>query len=67
VSAVFWEHDVFDDSGVFVRNLVGRGGVAVERIGRMLRGPDVPGDESKAFESFPVFDHFLKERAPQCP
>ena len=67
VSAVFWEHDVFDGQGLFERNLVGLGGVAVERVGGVLGGEDVPGDESKAFEAFPVFDHFLPEEAPNCP
>ena len=51
VSAVFWEHDVFDPVGKFERNLVGLGGVAVERVGGVNGGPDVPGDESKAFEA----------------
>ena len=67
VSAVFWEHDVFDGEGRFERNLVGLGGVAVERIGGVLGQEDVPGDESKAFEAFPVFDHFAPEEAPNCP
>ena len=67
VSAVFWEHDVFSPTGNFERNLVGLGGVAVERVGGVLNGPDVPGDESKAFESFPVFDFFKPERLPNCP
>ncbi len=67
VSAVFWEHDVFDAQGGFVRNLVGLGGVAVERIGGTLGTEDVPGDESKAFEGFPTFDHFLAPVEPNCP
>jgi hypothetical protein len=67
VSAVFWEHDVFDATGGFQRNLVGLGGVIVERIGGTLGGPDVPGDESKAFEAFPVFDHFHTDETPGCP
>ena len=67
VSATFWEHDVFSGSGQFQRNLVGLAGVAVERIGGKLGGPDVPGDESKAFESFPVYDHFGTTEAPDCP
>jgi len=67
VSAVFWEHDVFDGRGQFVRNLVGLGAVSVERIGGTLGGADVPGDESKAFEAFPIFDHFEPETAPSCP
>ena len=67
VSAVFWEHDVFDGAGGFQRNVVGLGGVAVERIGGTLGGPDVPGDESKAFEAFPIYDHFATDEAPACP
>jgi hypothetical protein len=67
ISAMFWEHDVFDPSGRFQRNLVGLGGVAVERIGGALGGPDVPGDESKAFEAFPVYDHFGTSETPGCP
>jgi len=67
VSAVFWEHEVWDAQGGFVRNLVGLGGVAVERVGGTLAGGDVPGDESKAFEAFPIFDHFDPEQAPDCP
>jgi hypothetical protein len=66
ISATFWEHDVFDGSGQFVRNYVGLGAVAVERIGATL-GTDVPGDESKAFEAFPVFDFFLNEVFVNCP
>ncbi len=67
VSAVFWEHDVFDPNGVFERNLVGLGGVAVERVGGVSGGPDVPGDESKAFEALPLFDHFMPMGVPECP
>jgi hypothetical protein len=67
VSAVFWEHDVFGPTGNFVRNLVGLGGVAVERVGGVNGGPDVPGDESKAFEAFPVFNFFMPMGVPNCP
>jgi len=67
VSATFWEHDVFDPNGGFLRNLVGLGGVSVERIGGILGAPDVPGDESKAFEAMPVYDHFIIEDDPGCP
>ena len=67
VSAVFWEHDVFDGQGRFERNLVGLGAVAVERIGGTQGAPDVPGDESKAFEAIPLFDHFCPVRRPNCP
>ena len=47
--------------------MVGLGGVAVERIGGTLGEPDVPGDESKAFEAFPVYDHFGTTEMPNCP
>ena len=67
VSAVFWEHDVFDGRGVFERNLVGLGAVGVERIGGVLGGADVPGDESKGWEAFPIFDHFKAPITPSCP
>ena len=67
VSAVFWEHDVFDQYGGFTRNLVGLGGVIVERIGGTQGQPDVPGDESKAVSMFPVYDYFLNEHWVQCP
>jgi hypothetical protein len=64
---VFWEHDVFSPTGNFERNLVGLGGVAVERVGGVNGGPDVPGDESKAFEAFPVFNNFMPMGVPNCP
>jgi hypothetical protein len=67
ISATFWEHEVFDAGGKFVRNVVGLSAVGVERIGGVLGGPDVPGDESKAFEAFPVWDFFLTEDRPDCP
>ena len=68
VSAVFWEHDVFDGNGQLRAQPGGpRAAVAVERIGGTLGDPDVPGDESKAFEAIPVFDHFCPPVAPNCP
>ncbi len=67
VSAVFWEHEVFDGQGGFVRNLVGLGGVSVERVGSTQGSQDVPGDESKAAEAFPLFDHFHTEDSLPCP
>ena len=46
----------------------GLGAVAVERIGRTGVEPDIPGDESKAFEAFPLFNRFAKEEpAVNCP
>jgi hypothetical protein len=67
ISATFWEHDVFDKGGVFERNVVGLGGVAVEHVGGTLGGPDVPGEESKAFEAMPIFDFFDPPIAPPAP
>ncbi|MEO8084914.1 MAG: hypothetical protein ABI780_13910, partial [Ardenticatenales bacterium] len=67
VSAVFWEHDVFDDRGGFVRNVVGLGAVAIERIGAGAGGVDVPGDESKGYEAFPVFATYKPNDPLRCP
>ncbi|MBK8538428.1 MAG: DUF11 domain-containing protein [Ardenticatenia bacterium] len=67
ISATYWEHEVFDPQGGFVRNLVGLGGTVVERIGRTLTAPDLPGDESKAFEAVPIFDFFQPQRPKVCP
>ncbi len=66
ISASFWEHHVFDDRGTHLRNLVGLTAVAVERVGRDSTGPDVPGDESKAFEGIPIFT-FFPQRVVGCP
>jgi len=52
ISAVFWEHDVFSETGIFLRNLVGLGAVAVERSGTRL-GEDVPGDEAAGDRGIP--------------
>jgi hypothetical protein len=57
ISAVFWEHDVFDDYGRFLRNLVGLAAVKLERTGTVM-GADVPGDESAASEGVPVIGPF---------
>ncbi|MFQ5460330.1 MAG: hypothetical protein ACE5EL_06015, partial [Anaerolineae bacterium] len=68
VSATFWEHDVFDDNGDFVRNLVGLGATIIERTGTIL-GENVPGDQATGTAAFPVpapFD-FEGLNAPQCP
>jgi len=43
------------------------GAVAVERVGRSQSQPDLPGDESKAFEAFPLFNRFKPEEPVQCP
>jgi hypothetical protein len=72
ISAIFWEHDVFDEVGGFVRNLVGLGAVAIERTGSRL-GEDVPGDEAAGERGIPFattrsvgFD-FEGPHAPNCP
>jgi hypothetical protein len=72
ISAVFWEHDVFDETGFFLRNLLGLAAVAVERSGTRL-GEDVPGDEAAGDRGIPFavttavgFD-FEGPNAPNCP
>ena len=64
---MFWEHDVFDARGNFERNVVGLGATAIERIGSTSGATDAPGDESKGYEAFPVFDFFAPEDALSCP
>ena len=67
ISAVYWEHDVFDGRGNFLRNVVGMGATGIERIGSTSGATDVPGDESKGYEAFPVFDFFYPEDPLHCP
>jgi len=45
------------------------GAVGVERVGRVGSDPDIPGDESKAFEAFPLFNRFTPEAGTPitCP
>jgi subtilisin-like proprotein convertase family protein len=69
---MFWEHDVFDETGFFLRNLVGLAAVAVERSGTRL-GEDVPGDEAAGDRGIPFreddalsFD-WEGPNAPNCP
>ncbi|MFN8424604.1 MAG: hypothetical protein U0470_14910, partial [Anaerolineae bacterium] len=77
ISAYFWEHDVFDDTGTFIRNLVGLGAVSVDRKGGPL-GADLPGDESAGDRGIPfaqtfdedgkpVFEFCFLGPAPLCP
>ncbi|MFN2252319.1 MAG: SdrD B-like domain-containing protein [Anaerolineae bacterium] len=67
VSAVFWEHDVFDAQGYFARNLVGLAAVKIERSGTTF-GVDVPGDESAASQGFPMIGPFAFSGPPHsCP
>ncbi len=63
ISATFWEHDVFDGSGNFVRNLVGLGAVMVERTGTRY-GEDVPGDEAAGDRAIPFANDY---RVWWCP
>ena len=68
ISATFWEHDVFDPTGGFTRNVVGLAAVKVERSGTTLGSP-VPGDEAAGNEGFPVPGPFAfaGPLAPSCP
>jgi hypothetical protein len=73
ISAMFWEHDVFSPTGLFERNLVGLGAVAVERTGTRL-GEDIPGDEAAGDRGIPFSASGGKKdfdwegpNAPRCP
>jgi len=68
ISATFWEHEVFDSRGGFVRNVVGLAAVKVERSGTTLGSP-IPGDESAGNEGFPIPGpfRFAGPSAPRCP
>jgi hypothetical protein len=67
ISAVFWEHDVFDGGGRFLRNLVGLAAVKVERSATVL-GTDVPGDESAGNQGIPIIGPFhYSGPLPECP
>jgi hypothetical protein len=68
ISATFWEHDVFDNQGNFLRNLVGLGAVIVERTGTAL-GQNIPGDPATGTAAFPIYGAFDFEgpHLPLCP
>ncbi len=68
ISATFWEHDVFDGQGNFVRNVVGLAAVKVERSGSALGNP-IPGDESAGNIGFPLPGPMPCNcaPAPRCP
>jgi len=75
ISAVFWEHEVFDGTGFFLRNLVGLGAVSVERSKTSL-GTDVSGDEAAGSRGIPFrrsdiedeeFEFTFLVENPQCP
>jgi subtilisin-like proprotein convertase family protein len=68
ISAVYWDHDVFDSGGRFLRNLVGLGAVTVERTGTTLL-TDVPGDEAAGSLGIPVEMPYgyLGPNVPICP
>ncbi len=72
IKATFWEHEVWDGTGFFLRNLVGLGAVSVERTGTRL-GEDVPGDEAAGSRGIPFavgqiqeFEHCFAD-TPVCP
>jgi uncharacterized repeat protein (TIGR01451 family) len=68
ISAVFWEHDQLDDSGFYLRNLVGLGAVSIQRVGTTF-GLDVPGDQATGLPGFAFkapFD-FEGPAVPGCP
>jgi hypothetical protein len=78
ISATFWEHDVFDNTGFFLRNVVGLGAVAIERKGRRGYEEDIPGDEAAGSRGIPfastfdedgdpVFEFCFMGYAPLCP
>ncbi len=66
ISATFWEHDVFDPDGRFVRNLVGLGAVMVERTGTRL-GEDIPGDEAAGDRGIPFALTTAGKKPTWCP
>ncbi len=68
ISATFWEHDVFDSRGGFLRNVVGLAAVKVDRVGTVLGDP-IPGDESAGTECVPIPGPFLflGPEAARCP
>jgi hypothetical protein len=72
ISATFWEHDVFNPTGEFVRNLVGLGAVSVERTNTRL-GTEVPGDEAAGDRGIPFRNDaqiefcFPEGFVPKCP
>ncbi len=64
ISAVFWEHDVFDPAGRFERNLVGLSALSIERSGATL-GEDVPGDEAAGARGIPF--SLAQVHGERCP
>jgi uncharacterized repeat protein (TIGR01451 family) len=72
ISATFWEHDVFDAEGFFLRSLLGLGAVSVERTGTRL-GEDIPGDEAAGDRGIPFAQNDLLSfcvsgpSIPRCP
>jgi hypothetical protein len=76
ISATFWEHDMFDEQGLFIRNLLGLAAVIVERTGTHL-GEDIPGDEAAGTAGIPFRESDVEDEefsfdfegpvAPLCP
>jgi len=65
ISATFWEHEVFDNEGFFLRNVLGLGAVAIERTGTRL-GEDIPGDEAAGSRAIPFTQHGLADTFAYC-
>ncbi|HRA19889.1 MAG TPA: hypothetical protein PLZ56_05560, partial [Anaerolineae bacterium] len=63
ISATFWEHEVVDEVGFVLRNLVGLGAVSVERTGTRF-GEDIPGDEAAGDRGIPFA---LTQDVDWCP
>jgi hypothetical protein len=53
ISATFWEHDVFDGDGRFLRNVVGLAALKIERVVPTGNLP-TPGDLVAGSEGFPI-------------
>jgi hypothetical protein len=67
ISATYWEHDVFDPVGRFVRNVVGLAAIKVERVIPSSAIP-IPGDVAAGSEGFPMPPGFDFQGFPvQCP
>jgi hypothetical protein len=68
VSATYWEHDVFDPEGKFLRNLVGLAAVKIERTGGTLLQA-VPGDQAAGSVAEPILGAFAFSglQGPLCP
>ncbi|MCW5851095.1 MAG: hypothetical protein KIT87_13550 [Anaerolineae bacterium] len=53
ISAIYWDHKVFDQAGGYTRNLVGLAAVKIERVVPTSNMP-MPGDVAAGSEAFPI-------------